>query len=560
MASGLPEVQGRSITAPGQIRDAGLADRAAASMYERVAQGAMQIGKALEPLAVKDGEQDAIRDWMELEKQNEGRGAGKITKRSGFLGLQTAGDIAYNNMMEALYLQKTQAALQTKAQELRNDPETFGNVEAFDTNFAKFVEGYSAELDPEFAEEFFLEAEKIRNATRLKIAEQRQASDQAEAISMMDASLGALEDEIIAAESHGALVGESGRALDDLYSDYAYQLAQKTNNPLYRYSKAEADRDYRAFKIRVTAATLTDDARTTFLTQGYASALQWADDAASNLGLPPSETATIRNTLRNEINLMRQNQSAQEAEQAAISAAARQAREEAAEEAEKRFIDAVNRNAPMAEKQAALALVRDLSTATRYQTLSGMLYGEDSKGMPVQSFAELRSRARAGEISEADLYDMNLTQGQLGTLFSDIEKAGDSRRRRAYDRISAAFMVPTGLASKMSDETRARMARDEQLALEEFDYWFDNQQRPPSPEESLRMVDSIIARKGTKSVLATTSRYVRPDLTGNVSSRDIDAAEDALTADLKAGRIAGEDAMVEAAILEALRKDMNNGR
>jgi len=341
MASGLPEVQGRAITAPGQIKDAGLADRAAASMFNRAAQAATQIGKALEPLAVKAGEEDAIKDWVDLEKQNEGRGPGKVTERSGFLGLQTAGDVAYNNMMETLYLQKTKSAIETEAMNLANRTETFGDVAAFDADFTKFIEGYGAELDPEFANEFFLQAQKTQIDTRSKIANQKQSADIQEARDAMDLDIGAAEDSILADALAGGYEAIGREDVKQKLVEYQQLLTIKTQNPLYQYSDIAAERDFRAFKVKLNSAALTPDVKDVFVDKGYGAALQFVDDEVAAMGLPPGETASVRNSLRNEVNLMRQNQSALEAEQEAAEKKAAKEREAAADAADKLVTDAL---------------------------------------------------------------------------------------------------------------------------------------------------------------------------------------------------------------------------
>lgn len=562
MASGLPEVQGRAITAPGQIRDAGLAEQAQATMYGRVAQGAMQIGKALEPLAVKAGEEDAIKDWVELEKQNEGRGPGNVTKRSGFLGLTTAGDIAYNNMMETLYLQKTENALLEKAQELQNDPETFGNVDAFDKNFSEFVKGYGAGLDSEFAEEFFLQSEKIANGTRLKIGQAKQEADRAEAISAMDQNIATIQDEILAAELAGSVVGESGRTVEDLYQAYAEQLAIKTQNPLYRYSRAESERDFRGFKSKVMAAGLTPEARDVYATEGYAAALKWADEQAAGLGLPPAETSTIRNMLRNEINLERQNQNAMEAEREAEEKAAKKAREEAADEADRRVTDALLNGQPEEVVRTRLATARNLLSPERYLTLSNKVLDlKNADPMPSGIYASFILAADRGELDEGQIINLPGTAEQLKALIDRSRSYEDDTVKAGRDQIKSLFSKADFIGLDWGEGQSLRVR--EQEAYNELASWVSEQSsegKRPRRQEVVDEARRIAARTGQWDALAAGSRYIKRGPSGTLTPAMVSDARDQLAKELKEGRIDRESAREELARLNLIEEGMAYGR
>lgn len=568
MADGLPRVQGRAITAPGSIQNAGAGDAAAASMFNRVAQSALQIGKALEPMEIKQGEEDARKDWLELEKENEGRGPGNVTKRSGFLGLTTAGDVAYNNMMETLYLQKTQAALLEKAQELQNRTETFGDVDAFDADFSKFVEGYGGGLDPEFADEFFLEAEKIQQGTRLKIAQAKQAADQKEAIATMDTVLSNLENEILAAEQAGSLVGESGRTLDQLYTDYALQSAEKTNNPLYQYSEVQAQRDFKDFKVRAMAAGMTPEIRDVFLIDGYAAALQWADDQATGLGLPPAETSSIRNALRNEVNLMRQNQAALEAERKEIDEAARKAREAAADEADMRVTDAWLNDLPKEEIRRRLDIFRNLTDdPARYSTLANkVMDSKESEPMPANLFATFLSAADRGELTEAQIWNLPGDSTQLKTLLDRSNQWQDDAVRAGKDTLNAYFAKADALIGSMdpNDYDKGQLLKvDQAAAHNELQSWIEEQTvdgKRPRRQEIVDEAQKIAVRYGRASGVAANSRYLKVDYNGNIDPASVSAARDALAADLKDGHISQEDARKELAKIKLAEEGMKNAR
>jgi len=557
MASGLPEVQGRAITAPGQIKDAGLADRAAASMFNRAAQAATQIGKALEPLAVKAGEEDAIKDWVDLEKQNEGRGPGKVTERSGFLGLQTAGDVAYNNMMETLYLQKTKSAIETEAMNLANRTETFGDVAAFDADFTKFIEGYGAELDPEFANEFFLQAQKTQIDTRSKIANQKQSADIQEARDAMDLDIGAAEDSILADALAGGYEAIGRKDVKDKLKEYQNLLTIKTQNPLYQYSDIAAERDFRAFKVKLNSAALTPDVKDVFVDKGYGAALQFVDDEVAAMGLPPGETASVRNSLRNEVNLMRQNQSALEAEQEAAEKKAAKEREAAADAADKLVTDALRFGLPEEEVNRRLDVASSLVKPERYTTLSNTVksWFEDEPMEP-GNFAYLLLEAKRGNLDNDSIINFPGDQFQLSRLIEETEKFEDASVKNGRDVIKAHFSKADGLMATMQmfDEGQ-KLKVKEQDAYDDFAAWYsamtsDSSKPPPRPSEVQEEAKRIVARYGQIDMSTIKSPYLVAAPGGQYNEESVRAGKTALKDAVKQGRITPEAAAEELAKIE----------
>ena len=567
MAEGLPKIDGRAITSPGSISNAGAAERAQAGMFGRVAQASMQIGKALEPLAIKEGEEDAIRDWVEQDKLNEGRGPGKVTRRSGFLGLQTAGDVSYNNMMETLYLQKTKGALEAEAQNLANRAETFGDVDAFDADFSGFVEGLGAEIDPEFAEEFYLLTEKVQTETRSKIASQKQQADIAEAKTSMDMNLATLEDSILADALAGGYEAMGRQDVREKLQEYQNQLTIKTQNPLYAYSPMESERDFRAFKVKINAAALTPDVKDVFSEEGYGAALQYADEEVAALGLPPGETSSLRNSLRNEINLMRQNEEALRLEEKAKEDAAKAAREAAADEADRRVTDALLNDAPEDELRQRLAIARNLVSPERYLTLSNKVMDPaEKRPMDAGVYASNLLAADRGELSYNQIIQMTGSPEQLKTLIDRSNSYLDATLKPGLDTIKAYYSQADALISSIdpNDQTKGQLLKvGEQEAYNELRSWSAEQVaagKSPRPAEMLDEAQRIAVRNGRTSGVVANSRYLKVDLSGNIDPASVSAARDAITQDRLAGRLTIEEARKELAKIKLAEEGMKNAR
>lgn len=567
MADGLPKIDGRAITSPGTISNAGAAERAQASMFGRVAQASMQIGKALEPLAAKDGAEDALRDWTEQDKLNDGRGLGKVTKRSGFLGLQTAGDVAYNNMMETLYLQKTQGALLNKAAELQSKPEIFGNVEAFDQEFSSFVEGLGAEVDPEFAPEFYLASEKIQAETRTKIAQERQRADIAEAKSAMDVNLTTIEDDVLATALAGGYEAMGRQDVKDKLQEYQNQLAIKTQNPLYEYSQIEADRDFRNFKIKINSAALTPDVVDVFEQEGYAKALEFVDSEVAALGLPPGETASVRNALRNEVNLQRTNQEGIRAEQKAAEEEAAAARAAYADEADRRVTDALLNGEPQDELRRRLAVARNLVSPERYATLANKVTDPaESRPMNAGVYASFLLQADRGELTYEQIIQMPGSPEQLKTLIDRSQSFEDTTLKTGMETIRAYYVQADSLIGSINpgDQSKGQLLKvGEQESYNELRSWMSDQVaegKRPRPAEVLQEAQRIAVRNGRVSGAVANSRYLKVDTSGNIDPASVSAASDAVIADYMAGKITIEQRRAELAKIRLAEEGLKNGR
>lgn len=566
MAEGLPTVQGRAITQPGNISNAGLADRQAADMYGRVAQAAVQIGNALKPAEIKRGEEDALRDFNEADKFARDIGAdsvGQVTKRSGFLGLETAGDVAYNNMMETLYLQRTERDLEAKAKELASNPDTFGDIDAFDKGFLEWFQGYSTNIETDYADEIVFRAERVRELTRNSIAQQVQANNIVEAKATMDADLGSMRDDILADMLAGGLAAQDRPDVQEKLRKYANELQIKANNPLYGYSQRELERDLKAFQTDVLATGLTQEVKDVFTTEGYAAALQQSDDIVASLGLPPDQTASVRNTLRQELNLMQQNKNALEAEQKAALKAMEDEREKLADEADKNVTDAVNMNLPIGEVNRRLEIARNLVTPERYMALSNKVFDPDrGLKMPDSNFTALQLMAERGELTLDQINDLPGSAAQREDLIGRVQGYQDDTMREGRDTIKALF-ARAEYVGQINPALAARLRAMEQDAYNELSSAVSKAQtdgKALRPAEVIDMAKEIAARKGQYTQIAQTSRYIKVPLTGVIKPEAVSAARTQLKDDVEAGRITREEAREELAKIKLVEEGMSYGR
>lgn len=566
MAEGLPTVQGRAITQPGNISNAGLADRQAADMYGRVAQAAVQIGNALKPAEIKRGEEDALRDFNEADKFARDIGAdsvGQVTKRSGFLGLETAGDVAYNNMMETLYLQRTERDLEAKAKELASNPDTFGDIDAFDKGFLEWFQGYSTNIETDFADEIVFRAERVREATRTSVAQEVQQRNMQEAIKTMDADLASLRDSILADMLAGGLEAQNRPDVKQKFKDYGEKLQIKANNWLYGYTQKELERDLKFFTNESVATGMTQEAKDVFVVNGYAAALEYSDKATANLGLPPDQTATIRNMLRQEVNLMQQNKHALEAEQKAALKAMEDEREAYGEEADRAVTDALNEGLPMEEVTRRLEIARNLVSPERYSTLSGKVYDPDRNlKMADNVFTSFQLMADRGELGMEQILNLPGSAAQREDLIGRVQGYQDDTMREGRDTIKALF-ARAEYVGQINPALAARLRAMEQDAYNELSSAVSKAQTDGNvlrPAEVIDMAKEIAARKGQYTQIAQTSRYIKVPLTGVIKPEAVSAARTQLKDDVEAGRITREEAREELAKIKLVEEGMSYGR
>ena len=517
MADGLPDVQGRAITAPGEIRGAGVADAQAASMFDKVAGAAQQIGQVVDARAVKQAKKDALKDFNDRDQFAEDIGAdnlGKFNKRSGALGLQTAGDHAYNNMVEALYLQRSKTDISAKAAELRADPKNFGNVEEFDEGMSAFRDGMAEDVDPNFAEQVFYELDSVQQTVRGQVAGDRQAAVITEAKQAMDTNLSEAEDGI------DAILRERGPSalLDDdvvkMMGELADQRAIKVGNPLYAYSQEQADAEDGAFRTKLAVSSALPTIETHFKDKGYAATLQFADDTAAARKGSAKDRETLRSALRQEVNLLQQNRNALLAEQEAAEKARKQQLEDLGDEYDKRASDVRYRpGATTDEKVAAVLATRPYVAPARYGTLMAAVYDETTnKGVGDTEFTQYRIMAMRNELDVDQVMELSqFTSTQRDQLLDEIEKTGDNVRKTGIDRIKASYKQGTKF---INNQTAQQLATREVQTIDQFDRWLEGLDHTPNPREVSDQINAILSSGGMSTVLVESSSYLLPSPRG----------------------------------------------
>jgi hypothetical protein len=520
MPDGLPDISGNALTPAGTIRSAGQHEARVASVFDRVANVANQIAVLTGQADAKKGEKEALRDFNERAQFADDIGApglGNFTKRERALGLQTAGDRAYNNMLETLYLQRTKGSIEQEAARLRADPNTFGNVEQFDVQMEEVKKSIGGNTDPDFADEVFFMMDTVQQDVRGKVAADRQAADMKEAREAMDATIQGMSDDLDAILRSRGQEALADPEVKRLSNDLQRQMQIKADNPVYGYSEEQRALDADVIASRLEVATLLPDIESVFEEQGYAAALETADTYADGLQRTTAERERTRNALRQEINLLQQNRSAHLAEVTAEEARQKKVREDLAEVYDKRAIDIIfSPTATKQEKHTAVLAARPYVTETRYSTLLGKVFDDSAgKGVGDSEFTQYRIMARNNALDEDQVLELvQFTDSQRNTLLADIDKTASKVRKPGVDRIEAAFK--DGGMLDTSAETAQQRATQKVQAIEQLDDWFEGLEHTPNAREVQDQVDVILSTSGRVNALVERSSFLSVGSFGSV--------------------------------------------
>ena len=534
MADGLPNIQGRAITRAGTISNAGGAEFAQARMFEGVAQDARTLGNVFRGYSVRQARKEALKDFnrqVELEQFADDIGGeydAQFEKKASVLGLETWGDAAYNNMIETLYLQRTQTQIKNKANELRT--QNFGDVSAFDKGMNAYREGLVQNLDPNFADEIVFALNQTQEEYRGLVGNDRQQNDIAEARQSMEATIQLLTDDIDARLREGGVEAASTPEVQELMGQLERQMMIRAENPLYGYSEEQRILDGDVLASKLEAAALLPEIKSVFNEKGYAAALETADGFAESLDRDTTSRERIRNQLRQEVNLLQQNASAARAEEAAQQKALKDQRKQLAEQYEKNAIDVINNpGASIQQKVDAVRAGRAYMSSTRYGTLMSQAMDEKAgNGVGDATFTALQNQARRGELEASQVESLTeLTNTQRTALLNDIEEVSDDVMRLAYDQIDAAFV------SNEFDplEKRQVLATQKSSVERELSMWRRSLDHTPTPMEVRNQVNTLLTENGKTAALATQSRYLKVGPLGKVSAPQLADARERLAAD-----------------------------
>jgi len=282
------------------------------------------------------------------------------------------------------------------------------------------------------------------------------------------------------------------------------------------------------------------------------------------MGLPPGETASVRNSLRNEVNLMRQNQSALEAEQEAADKAALAAREAAADEADRRVTDALLEDLPREEVMSRLSIARNLVSPERYLTLSNKVMDpNESQPMSAGIYASFLSAADRGELTDEQIWNLPGSPEQLKTLIDRSGAWQDDGLRAGKETINAYFAKADSLIGSFdpNDQSEGQLLKISQTeAHNELLSWIEDQTndgKRPRRQEIVDEAQRISVRKGRVSGAAAGSKYIRVNAQGQIDRASVSEARDAIAADLKSGALSREQARQELARVKLAEEGLN---
>ena len=552
--SGLPEIQGRAVTRPvSNVGQAGQAEMASARAYSDMAEAARSIGQIVTQWSTDRAAKNAQKDFNEAVNEAGPAQLPQIEGRSGIFGFLTAEDAAYNNMTETLYMQRVQSDVEAKVSELRNDPNIYGSVEGFDNAWAGYEEGLIEEAHEGFAVDVEAMVHEAQQKGRTAVAQDARQNTINEAKSAMDARISTLTDELDALARNGVGIGDP--EFDRLARQLNDNLEIKTNNHLYGYSEDEAVLDREALALQLKTAAHYPIISEIYANEGYAEALKAADSMAEALNDSSANTGRMRTLLRQEVNLLQQNESAARAEQTAKEKAAKDERERVGSELDKRATRVLNDpNASIAQKRAAVEKAAPFITASRFGTLMGKVTEPPADiKMPQGQYAYVWQSALEGNIGEEDIFDMQMSESQRSRLLSTIESASDANLKSGIDAIKASHKI-SDFDFDISARDRQMAAVSQQQAIDELTAWAETLERPPTQSEVQLKANEIISQSGRASSLKGASRYLPDTGSGTYNPKDVQAAIDELASDLEAGRISKSAAAEQMQIITELER------
>lgn len=529
--AGLPQPEFRAITRPsGIVNDGGGGARASA--YRSLASSARALGQSLATREIRAGEDDAraaLASGEERERQ--------------FTDLFGLRDDAYTNTLQVLALARAQEAGEREIAELQQvhagSPSSFR--EAANAYLAAYVEE-----QPQTARSAVqaLLGREIANAESSLVVD-RIRSDQREAVAALDARIDRAQSEVetlaAANEINTPRFERARQELVDLYTI-------KADNPVVEYSDEEMQLDLDRSSASVMSAYLRPRLAERYETLGYAEALELADELAQSVEGDPERQQVIRQNLRQEVNLLRQN------EAAAIAADEAQARQN--DRFTKQRRDAVGRDIvdrlsdPDAPRDQTLAFIRanrDLFSPSTYQGYINDALRTEANSIPENRFLMLEAMVRRGEVSLTELSEIEgMTAGQRSALSSAYEQS-----RRAVNR--AGDLIFDGAFRQSAFEMDVALSVREARARERFARWLEDNPEATTDQARLYAKEVVLA-EGRVYAAQSYSRYLGDEQLGAVTAEAMASAEEQLFDDLEAGTITEAEAEREAKIIATLKR------
>lgn len=425
---------------------------AVASAYRNIAVSTRSIANSVRQMEAQAGVEDAQKALATGEGR-EGR----------LLDVLTVRDESYRAALSVLGVARAEEDSEAEFAQLQ--AENPNNPEGFASAAEAYIESYVAEAPLEAAGT--IEASMRREARRIQSGLQvdRIEKDQREAVSALDARIERKTEQLKALAEDGAVDSQQYAVLAAEVNDL---LSIKVDSPLTDYSDEERINDERALASDLRSAFFRPQLAARYDELGYADALEMADDLSEAAGETPAERAALRQTLRQEVNLLRQNEAAAIAEDNERTARAKREAANAKDDVGRMVIEMIAD--PEVSQQEALAVLRQnagLFSTSEYTTLFDRATSEESAGVSELHFLELERAVRAGTVSLDDIVDadLNLSAGQRSALSSALTASQKATAQTMNTLFDAAFVnSPLDFNNAVaSAKARAEVAADEYL-------------------------------------------------------------------------------------------------
>lgn len=510
---GLPLKTDTAVSQIPMATGAGQAFQVQASMFGRIADVATAVGADFAKKAQEDAARDAQKDFVAKSKTTPEGTPVAVPERRGLFGWEDRTSKAYNNMIEALTLDRTKKDVAKAAAEQR--AKNYGDVEGFRKAMSGWTSGYMKSAPLETATEIELTLQDAISTGEQAVLDDRIQADIKEAREEMDAGIEALmsETETLLREGIGAMNSET---VQQKSAELRDRLDIKAKNPLYGYSDGQRELDSAAMADRLMVASLVPEVRKVFDENGFPDALDAADQLALGLGRDEAATSNIRQRLRQEVNLMNQNLNARqeaEREKERAQAAKDKVTGTALDQQATRTI--YNPSATMEQRIAAVNAAAPYVTGDRYSSLYRLAVkgpsGDDDDGG--QGFARLMYLARKGQLSEDEAFEQGSALGLSGSKLNQVME--EVERRQSTDLKAGNEIISGAFARSQFSTDFGPLAAAEAEAKEDLRRW-----REQNPEATVNEVTNaareISVKRGRASAVSMLSEI-------NAKSGDFDA-------------------------------------
>lgn len=513
---GLPLKTDTAISRIPQVTGSGQAQIAQANAFARIADAAATIGEGEYRKEEQERARQAAGDFSAKAQETPSGTAVAVPQQSGWFGYEGRLERSYNNMIEALSVDRAKKDVTQAAAKFR--AEKFGDVAGFEQSMDAWRSTYMKGALPEVAVEIQTVLDSLIADGAGSVLQDRINADVTEARSGMVAEIESLASQLETMMAAGA--GETDpEAVASLSKQLQDRMTTRVRNPLYGYSDMEGELDAAALRDRLLVAGLVPEVRRIYEAEGYAAALEGADEMVLSLGRDQAATVAMRSRLQGEVNVLHQITNAkQEAarEKEIADAKALEARGTALDQRATRIIH--DPNSSLQDRVAAVNDAAPYITGSRYGELYNKAMkgpgGDDDEGG--RQFAMLMQLARQGDLSPDEAFEagLGLNGSQLNQILAQIDSRNNEDLKAGYEILSGAF-ARGGMLDAVNFSS---LAAAESEAGDELRRWYEK-----NPEASVNDITTqarvIAGRRGRQQavILLAPSLNNLPLEAGNMS-------------------------------------------